>query len=64
MEPIINEEAQKVAKLPGIDASHVKIASQYLAAQLKAQWPSDFLTSDLMCHLEGVGVVGARKAAL
>ena len=64
--PIFAEESEKVAKLPGIDAAHVKIASDYMLAQVKAVWPSDFLTSDLMHHLEGVGTVGGtiQKANL
>lgn len=47
-----------MSKLPGIDAAHVKIASEYMIGQVKSQWPSDFLTTDLMGHLEGVGTVG------
>ncbi|CAD6567733.1 MAG: hypothetical protein TREMPRED_003914 [Tremellales sp. Tagirdzhanova-0007] len=66
LSPIFFEESAKVSKLPGIDAAHVKIASDYMLAQVKSQWPSDFLTSDLMCHLEGVGTVGgsATRASL
>ncbi|KAK4685891.1 malate synthase, partial [Tremellales sp. Uapishka_1] len=67
LQPIFSEEAAAVSKLPGIDPSHVKIASEYMIGQTKAQWPSDFLTSDLMGHLEGVGTVGGgvnRKAGL
>jgi len=63
--PIFEEEGKKVASLPGIKAEHVQIASEYMQGQVKQQWPSEFLTSDLMIHLEGVGTVGgARKAAL
>jgi malate synthase len=65
LEPIFSEESAKVASIPGIDANHVKIASEYMLSQVKGKWPSDFLTSDLMIHLEGVGVSGgARKSAL
>lgn len=65
LQPIFSEEAAKVSKLAGIDAGHVKIASEYMISQVKADWPSDFLTSDLMCHLEGVGTVGgAQKSSL
>jgi malate synthase len=53
-----------VSALPGIKAEHVKIASEYMLSQVEAEWPSDFLTSDLMIHLEGVGVVGGQKASL
>ena len=63
--PIFEEEGKKVASLPGIKAEHVQIASEYMQGQVKQQWPSEFLTSDLMIHLEGVGTIGgARKAAL
>ncbi|ORX35126.1 malate synthase [Kockovaella imperatae] len=58
LQPIFSEESAKVSSLPGIDANHVKIASEYMLNQVKATWPSDFLTSDLMVHLEGVGTVG------
>ncbi|KAK6904646.1 malate synthase A [Kwoniella mangroviensis CBS 10435] len=58
LQTIFSEESSKVSKLPGIDPSHVKIASEYMSSQVKAEWPSDFLTSDLLVHLEGVGTVG------
>jgi malate synthase len=55
-----------VATLPGIKAEHVSIASEYMQSQVKQEWPSEFLTSDLMIHLEGVGTVGSSvsKASL
>jgi hypothetical protein len=63
--PIFEEEGKKVASLPGIKAEHVQIASDYMQGQVKQTWPSEFLTSDLMIHLEGVGTVGSsRKSAL
>jgi malate synthase len=63
--PIFEEEGKKVASLPGIKAEHVQIASEYMQGQVKQTWPSEFLTSDLMIHLEGVGTVGSsRKSAL
>ncbi|WRT63160.1 malate synthase A [Kwoniella shivajii] len=61
LQPIFSEESSKVSKLPGIDPGHVKIASEYMAGQVKSQWPSDFLTSDLLVHLEGVGTVGGKS---
>ncbi|WVO24097.1 malate synthase A [Cryptococcus decagattii] len=64
VQTILSEEASKVSKLPGIDPSHVKIASEYMAQQVKADWPSDFLTSDLLGYLEGVGTKGGAKASL
>ena len=63
--PIFEEEGKNVASLPGIKAEHVQIASEYMQGQVKQTWPSEFLTSDLMIHLEGVGTVGgSRKASL
>ncbi|KAJ9125945.1 hypothetical protein QFC24_002730 [Naganishia onofrii] len=50
--PIFEEEAQKVAKLPGISAHQVNIAKDYMLKQLSQQWPSDFLTTDLQQYLE------------
>ena len=35
----------------GLKAGNVRIAEEYLKAQIRAQWPSDFLTSDLMPYL-------------
>ena len=60
LKPIFEEESAKVASLPGINEAHVKIASEYMLSQVDAQWPSDFLTTDLMGHLEGVGAVGGK----
>jgi hypothetical protein len=63
--PIFSGEGKKVASLPGIKAEHVEIASEYMQSQVRQEWPSEFLTSDLMIHLEGVGTVGgSRKASL
>lgn len=52
VKPIFEEEAQKVAKLPGISAHQVHIAKEYMLKQLSQEWPSDFLTSDLQQYLE------------
>lgn len=64
LQPIFSEEAAKVASTPGIDAANVKIASEYLIGDIKAQWPSDFLTSDLMPYLDGAKAVSAGKSSL
>jgi len=45
LEPIFKEESAKVASIPGISADHVRISSDYMLAQVKATWPSEFLTS-------------------
>ncbi|KAL1405340.1 Malate synthase, glyoxysomal [Vanrija albida] len=57
LKPIFEEESKAVSKLAGVSAQNVKIASDYMQGQVKAQWPSEFLTSDLQCHLEGGAVV-------
>jgi malate synthase len=64
LQPIFSEEAAKVATLPGVDPSHVKIASEYLIGDIKAQWPSDFLTSDLMPYLDSQKVETGGKSSL
>jgi malate synthase len=35
----------------GLKARDVRVAEEYLKAQIRARWPSDFLTSDLMPYL-------------
>lgn len=35
----------------GLNPKNVGIAKEYLKAQIRAQWPSEFLTSDLMPYL-------------
>ena len=50
----------------GLKPENVRIAQEYLKAQIRAQWPSDFLTSDLMPYLairDGVEPA-LQKAAL
>lgn len=36
---------------PGIREDHLKITTRYIKGQVRQQWPSDFLTSDLMPFL-------------
>ena len=50
----------------GLKPENVRIAQEYLKSQIRAQWPSDFLTSDLMPYLairDGVEPA-LQKAAL
>ena len=50
----------------GLNPRDVRIAEEYLKGQIRARWPSDFLTSDLMPYLairDGVEP-GLQKAAL
>ncbi|KAI6125750.1 malate synthase [Pisolithus croceorrhizus] len=37
--------------VPGVKDEHLKITTNYLKSQIRQQWPSDFLTSDLMPFL-------------
>lgn len=49
---IIAEQAPGIKKIaPGVKESHLKIAKKYLMEQIRQQWPSEFLTSDLMPYL-------------
>lgn len=49
---IIKELAPGISKLaPGVKDEHVKVAVEYLKGQIRQQWPSEFLTSDLMVYL-------------
>ncbi|KAK7053149.1 hypothetical protein VNI00_003768 [Paramarasmius palmivorus] len=49
---LIDELAPGVKKLaPGVKEEHVKIVAEYLKGQIRKEWPSEFLTSDLMPHL-------------
>jgi malate synthase len=64
---LISELAPGVKKLvPGIKDEHLKIATEYLKAQIRKTWASDFLTSDLMPYLAIADGVGSKwvKAAL
>ncbi|KAF8815370.1 malate synthase [Phlegmacium glaucopus] len=50
----------------GLNPGNVRIAEEYLKTQIRAQWPSEFLTSDLMPYLairDGVEP-GLQRAAL
>ena len=49
---IIDELAPTIKSVaPGINEKHLKITTDYLKGQIRQQWPSDFLTSDLMPFL-------------
>lgn len=50
--------------VPGLDDDHVRIAGDYLKAQVRKEWASDFLTTDLMPYLERVDGVKWVKSAL
>ncbi|KAF5386203.1 hypothetical protein D9615_002615 [Tricholomella constricta] len=64
---LVEELAPGIKKLaPGVKEEHVKVAAEYLKRQVRQQWPSEFLTSDLMPYLaiaDGVDPAW-QKAAL
>ncbi|KAG6848334.1 hypothetical protein H0H93_001137 [Arthromyces matolae] len=52
IDSLVEELAPGVKKVaPGVKEEHVKIAAEYLKGQVRKQWPSEFLTSDLMSYL-------------
>lgn len=67
IDSLIRELAPGIKKLaPGVKDDHVLVAAEYLRGQVRKQWPSEFLTKDLMGYLaEADGVEQAwLKAAL
>ncbi|EGN99758.1 hypothetical protein SERLA73DRAFT_179948 [Serpula lacrymans var. lacrymans S7.3] len=49
---VITEQAPTIKKLvSGIKESDLRITTSYLKSQIRQQWPSEFLTSDLMPYL-------------
>ncbi|KAJ3730909.1 malate synthase [Lentinula guzmanii] len=52
VEKLIDELAPGVKKIyAGVKEDNLKIAVDYLKGQIKKEWPSEFLTSDLMPYL-------------
>jgi len=52
IDELVKELAPTISKIvPGVKAQHVKLAEDYLKLQVRKQWPSEFLTSDLMPYL-------------
>ena len=49
IDKLLNEEANKLTKL---DPKAVDLAKRYLSQQVRASEPSEFLTLDLMAHLD------------
>ncbi|KAJ7723544.1 malate synthase [Mycena metata] len=67
VDKLVAELAPGVRKLtPGVKEEHVNVAVEYLKGQIRKQWPSEFLTSDLMPYLALADGVPAKwqKAAL
>ena len=50
--------------VPGLKDEHVRVAGDYLKAQVRKTWASDFLTTDLMPHLENLDGSHWVKSAL
>lgn len=49
---LITELSPSIQKLaPGVKDGDLKITIDYLKGQIRKQWPSEFLTSDLMPYL-------------
>lgn len=66
IDALIKELAPGIKKLaPGVKEEHVQVAAEYLRSQVRKQWPSEFLTSDLMGYLasaDGVDEVWLKAA--
>lgn len=52
VDKLIDELKGSITKVaPGVKAGDLKIAVDYLKGQIRREWPSEFLTSDLMPYL-------------
>ncbi|KAG9316737.1 malate synthase [Chiua virens] len=52
LDRVIEEQAPTIKSIaPGIKQEHLKITIAYLKGQIRQEWPSEFLTSDLMPFL-------------
>ena len=58
---LIEETEPEVRKaVPALKEENLKIVKEYLKAQVRKQWPSEFLTSDLMPYLAAADGVPAK----
>lgn len=65
IDKVIDEFAPKVPKLvAGVSGDAVGVASRYLKEQVRKEWASEFLTSDLMGELQKLDGVVWLKSAL
>jgi len=65
IDKVIDEFTPKVTKLvAGVKEENVKIAAGYLKDQIRKEWASEFLTSDLMGELQKLDGVAWLKSAL
>lgn len=66
IDKLVDELAPGIKKLaPGIKEDDLKITTAYLKKQVRLQWPSEFLTSDMMPYLairDGVEAKFQRSA--
>ncbi|TFK53730.1 malate synthase [Heliocybe sulcata] len=61
IDKLVGELVPEVKKLvPGIKDEQLKLTSEYLKAQVRKPWPSEFLTSDLMPYLAAQDGVDAK----
>ncbi|THH06063.1 hypothetical protein EW146_g9729 [Bondarzewia mesenterica] len=67
VDALVEEVEPEVRKaVPALKEEHLKIVKDYLKSQVRKQWPSEFLTSDLMPYLAAADGVPAkwRKSSL
>jgi len=65
IDKVIDDFSPKVSKLvAGVKEENVKIAARYLKDQIRKEWASEFLTSDLMGELQKIDGVAWVKSAL
>jgi len=66
IDALIDEVKPSIKKLvPGVKDEHIDLCSDYVKKQVRRQWASEFLTSDLMYYLEvadGVEPIWQRAA--
>ncbi len=61
LDSVIEAVAPTITKLvAGSKDEHLKITKNYLKTQVRKQWPSEFLTSDLMPYLEAADGVQTK----
>jgi malate synthase len=52
LDAIIDEMSKETPKIvKGVKSEHVELAKNYLQEQIRKEWASEFLTSDLMPYL-------------
>lgn len=60
----ISETLPGVTKIAGVEQRHADIAAKYLQGEVdkaaRGEWPSEFLTSDLMPYLDAPGAAGPK----